>query len=191
MPRTRDKNASHDRIVQAASARVRRDGADRLNVTALMQEAGLTHGGFYRHFASREALVEAAIASALQHSRPGVTGAGGHVLRATIESYVSQAHRDHPDSGCGVAALAGDVARGSGANKAAYAARVRSDVEFLTAALADAETDDVDARRDAIALLSEMVGAVIIARAAAGSEISDEILDVVRDRLTSDPGSSQ
>ena len=105
-----EKDASHRRIVKAAAAQIRRDGVDAVTVSELMREAGLTHGGFYRHFGSREDLIDEAIDAALadgsrQADTPGVE------LAQIIDGYVSKAHRDNPQVGCAVAALPTDVSR--------------------------------------------------------------------------------
>jgi TetR/AcrR family transcriptional repressor of nem operon len=185
MARTRDKAASHERIIRKAAAQVRRDGADRVSVASLMQEAGLTHGGFYRHFASREALIDEAITSALKPDDTLLDRSeanGDDPLTAYIDVYLSAVHRDTPESGCGVAALAGDVARGSAANKAAYARRAEANIESLAETI-PGKADPDETRREAIIALSTMVGALVISRAAAGSGISDEILDTARNDL--------
>jgi TetR/AcrR family transcriptional repressor of nem operon len=185
MARTRDKAASHERIIRKAAAQVRRDGADRVSVASLMQDAGLTHGGFYRHFASREALIDEAITSALKPDGTLLDGSEENrddPLTAYIDVYLSARHRDTPEAGCGVAALAGDVARGSAANKAAYAHRVEANIESLAETI-PGEADPDETRREAIIALSAMVGVLVMSRATAGSDISDEILDTVRNDL--------
>ena len=104
-----EKEATHRRIVKAAAAQIRRDGVDAVRVFELMREAGLTHGGFYRHFDSREDLIDEAIDAALTDgSRQTDTGESldpGAELAQIIDGYVSKAHRDNPQVGCAVAAL--------------------------------------------------------------------------------------
>ena len=101
-----DKAASHERIVTAAAARIRRDGIDSLGVAELMREAGLTHGGFYRHFGSRDDLVEEAVEAALAHGSKRAEAAarqgGSEALATTIDAYLSPLHRDKPETGCAV-----------------------------------------------------------------------------------------
>ena len=116
------KAASHDRILDIAAARIRRDGVDSLSVDDLMKEAGLTHGGFYRHFGSREQLVAEAAQRALTQGSAwtiAVARRGGRRGYASlVDGYLSARHRDHPESGCGVAGVAADVARAGGAARA-------------------------------------------------------------------------
>src|SRR5712692_7470155 len=118
------KAASHDRILDIAAARIRRDGVDSLAVAELMKEAGLTHGGFYRHFDSREQLVAEAAQRALgQGSAPAIAAAhlgGQRGFTALVDGYLSARHRDHPEAGCAVACNAADVARAGGSARATY-----------------------------------------------------------------------
>jgi TetR/AcrR family transcriptional repressor of nem operon len=185
----RDKAASHERIVRAAARTIRRDGTDNLSVAALMEQAGLTHGGFYRHFSSREDLVDAAVAAALADGGHYTSPAGAlppHALRATVDAYLSPAHRDHPEVGCAVAALAADVARASGTARAAYAAQVSDNIDFLARAISQRTPGSDDARQQAITALAAMVGAILMARATAGTSLSDEILATVHHAITAD-----
>ena len=98
-----DKAASHQRIVTAAAARIRRAGVDGLSVADLMGEAGLTHGGFYRHFGSRDDLVAEAVEAALTRGSKRAEAAarqgGTEGLAATIDAYLSPLHRDSPKPG--------------------------------------------------------------------------------------------
>lgn len=184
--RVRDKAASHERIVRAAARAIRRDGADRLSVAALMEQAGLTHGGFYRHFGSRDALVDEAVAAALAHGGRYTSPDGGlppDALRAAVDGYLSPAHRDHPETSCAVATLAADVARASSAARAAYADQVRRNIDFLARAISQRSPDSQDDRQQAIAVLAAMVGAILMARATAGTGLSDEILAAVHHAL--------
>jgi len=172
------KAASHDRILDIAAARIRRDGIDRLAVAELMQEAGLTHGGFYRHFLSREHLVaEAAQRALTQGSRwtmaSGRLG-GRRGFTKLVNGYLSAWHRDHPESGCGVAGIAADVARSDGSARAAYTHQV----QVCLAVLADLiENPDREVgERDAILTLSVLVGAISMARAVDDPDLSQQIL---------------
>lgn len=112
-----DKAASHERIVKAAAARIRRDGVEGVGVADLMPEAGLTHGGFYRHFGPRDDLVAEAVEAALAHgSRRAEAAAqlgGSEALAMASDAYLSPIHRDKLETGCAVAALPTDIARSS------------------------------------------------------------------------------
>src|ERR1700738_1679552 len=118
-----EKADSHDRIVQVAAARFRENGVDRVGVADLMKDAGLTHGGFYRHFASRDDLVTEAIERAL---REGSRAGGGVAtikecpLNALVDAYLSTAHRDDVVTSCAVTTLAADVARSNERARSAY-----------------------------------------------------------------------
>jgi TetR/AcrR family transcriptional repressor of nem operon len=173
-----DKAASHDRIVTAAAARIRRDGIDGVSVNELMSEAGLTHGGFYRHFASRDDLVAEAVEHALaQGSRPADAAArtgGTRALAAVIDGYLSETHRDHPESGCAVAALPGDVARSTPRARQAYSRQVRRYIDLLVNLIP--ATDPADGRREAVLTLAALVGAVSMARAVDDPALSGELL---------------
>jgi TetR/AcrR family transcriptional repressor of nem operon len=173
-----EKHASHRRIVKAAAAQIRRDGVDAVTVSELMREAGLTHGGFYRHFGSREDLIDEAIDAALTDgSRQAETRESldpGAELAQIIDGYVSKAHRDNPHVGCAVAALPSDVSRCGFRARHAYSRQVRRYIDRLVGLIRQA---DPDAKRDeAVLTLSALVGAVAMARAVDDPELSDEIL---------------
>ncbi len=173
-----EKEATHRRIVKAAAAQVRRDGVDAVRVSELMGKAGLTHGGFYRHFGSREELIDEAIDAALTDgSRQADAGESlepGAELAQIIDGYVSKAHRDNPQVGCAVAALPADVSRCGPKARHAYSRQVRRYIDRLVGLI---QRDEPDAKRDeAILTLSALVGAVAMARAVDDQELSDEIL---------------
>jgi TetR/AcrR family transcriptional regulator, transcriptional repressor for nem operon len=172
-----DKAASHERIVKTASRRMRRDGIDSVSVAELMNEAGLTHGGFYRHFGSRDDLVAEAVDTALAHGSERVQAAaklgGPAALAAIIDGYLSPLHRDKPETGCAVAALPADIAHANPHARAAYSRQVRSYVDLL-AELTPASDPD-----EAQFVLATLVGALVLARAVDDRGLSDEILESV------------
>jgi TetR/AcrR family transcriptional regulator, transcriptional repressor for nem operon len=178
-----DKAASHERILSAAASRIRERGTDQAGVAEIMRAAGLTHGGFYKHFDSREELIEEAVGRALTENEPTV---GRMVQEADdplawfADWYVSAAHRDDPAAGCGVVALGADVRRVGGAAQEAYRAQVDRYLSLLQSLL---EGDDEDTRRRASVTLSAMVGAVMIARALGPTPRSDELLRDVREAV--------
>ncbi len=172
------KAASHDRILDVAAATIRRDGIDKLTVARLMKEAGLTNGGFYRHFDSREQLVAEATQRAMRQGsawtvESGQLG-GRRGYARLVNGYLSAEHRDHPESGCGVAGMAADAARTDGPARDAYTRQVESCLTVL-ADLVEASDLKV-ARREAALLLSALVGAISIARAVDDEALSDQIL---------------
>lgn len=173
-----DKAASHDRIVDIAAARIRRDGINGVGVAELMQEAGLTHGGFYRHFKSRDDLVGAAVECALAQGSERAMGAaaqgGRRAFEAIVDGYLSPAHRDLPESGCAVAALAEDISRADDWPRMAYSRQVEQYLEVLAGLTPS--SDAVGDRRRACLVLSALVGAVAMARAVGEVGLSDDIL---------------
>ena len=177
-----DKAASHERIVEVAAARIRESGTEQPGVAEIMRAAGLTHGGFYKHFGSRDELIAEAVERALADSEPRLVeiAAGAEdPLAAFADAYVSAAHRDDPASGCGVAALGTDMARVGGPAQEAYARRSSATSPACEPLLGG----DDDARRRATVTLSAMVGAVMIARALGPTPGSDEILRDVREAV--------
>jgi TetR/AcrR family transcriptional repressor of nem operon len=178
-----DKAASHERIVSAAAARIRESGTDQPAVAEIMRSAGLTHGGFYKHFDSREQLIEEAVGRALVESEPTVARIveeADDPLASFADWYVSTAHRDDPAHGCGVVALGADVSRVGGAAQEAYRAQVDRYLAHLQSLL---DGDDEAGRKRAGVTLSAMVGAVMIARALGPTPRSDELLRDVRDAV--------
>lgn len=200
MPRIseQDMAQTRQRIVDAASPRFRADGIDAIGIAALMKDAGMTHGGFYNHFASKDALAIAVFEDAFAASLATVARTVDESdpdrpsLAETVAAYLSPAHRDRPDGGCPSAALASDAGRHGPEIQAAYAEGVRGYIEGFDAALQleateRGETLDPDeARRRSITLLTEIVGAIVLSRAIrlAEPDLSDEILAVSRQRVT-------
>jgi TetR/AcrR family transcriptional regulator, transcriptional repressor for nem operon len=192
-----DKAESHDRIVRMAAARFREDGVDGIGVADLMKEAGLTHGGFYRHFASREALVDEAIERALHDGGKGALDAiaASTLPRQTllfmlIDWYLGTAHRDNLATSCAVTSLAADVSRGSERARAAYAHQVGVYLDLFTRLIPG---DRAKVRRTkAIAAWSTLVGALSMARAVNDDKLAREILktaaDELKARLAQPPG---
>jgi TetR/AcrR family transcriptional regulator, transcriptional repressor for nem operon len=172
-----DKAASHDRILNAAAARVRRDGTAGVSVSELMGEAGLTHGGFYRHFDSRDELivsaVEAALADGSKRTDAAAKLGGPTALAAIVDGYLSEAHRDNPETGCAVAALPTDIARATEGAREAYTRQVRSYLDLL------AELNPSEDRDQAHLILAALVGGVLLARAVDDQGLSNEILESV------------
>lgn len=182
-----DKAASHERIVAIAATRIREAGTEQPGVAEIMKAAGLTHGGFYKHFASRDELIAEAVQRAMVDSEPRIAALvadsdSEDLLTAFIDVYLSEEHRDDPGSGCGVAALGTDIARLGADPQEAFRAQVDRYREQLQPLLADGG-DDGEARRRAIVTLCTMVGALTIARALGRTPDSDELLRDVREAL--------
>jgi TetR/AcrR family transcriptional repressor of nem operon len=154
-------------------------------VAEIMAAAGMTHGGFYKHFDSREDLIAEAAAQACADGSARLaesTDQAADPLAALIGTYLSAEHRDDPGTGCAVAALGGDAARPGNAARGAYTEQIRRYIDRLDGLLASAGSAD-EARERAIATMSTLVGALIISRAVADPELSDEVLAGARDVL--------
>ncbi|RIK97729.1 MAG: TetR/AcrR family transcriptional regulator [Proteobacteria bacterium] len=183
------KAETHARIVRKASVLLRERGVHGVGVAELMKEAGLTHGGFYAHFASRDALLIEAVAHAMDRSiahwrkitqaHPGQAG-----LADIVDAYLTPTHRDDPGYGCAIAALGAEIAREGAGARRMFAAKLEEMVAVL-AAEADGATAEA-ARNEAIATLALMTGALVLARAAGGGAFSNEILSIVRARALAD-----
>ncbi|HTR74062.1 MAG TPA: TetR/AcrR family transcriptional regulator [Solirubrobacterales bacterium] len=179
-----EKADSHRRIVKVAARKMRESGTEGPGVAEIMKAAGLTHGGFYKHFDSRDDLVaeavEAATAEGLEGFEEATEGAADP-LAAFVDRYLSPGHRDDPGSGCAVVALGADAARADDRVRAVY----RAQVERYIAELEELMGGGADVRRRAIAAVTSMVGALLVARAVDDADLSDEILGEVRASLRS------
>ena len=180
------KQETHARIVKKASVRLREKGAHGIGVADLMKEAGLTHGGFYAHFDSREALVVEAFGYAMDRSterwRKLVEDMPPERRLAVIaDSYLTRAHRDDPGHGCAVPALGAEIARENPKTRKAFAARLEQMIEMLADQIPDVSRST--ARKQAMATLATMMGTLVLARIAGSGEFSDDILDAGREAV--------
>lgn len=175
-----DTAARHERILQEASKLFRERGLNGVSVPEIMKAAELTHGPFYNHFASKDALVAESIdraMAAMMHEF--VTAAGSESGRQKlVDTYLSAEHRDNRDQGCVMAALAGEVVRAPLA-KGVFTRHVRSILDVLSAKVRPNRKKG-DARADAIRMVATMVGAMVLARAVDDPALSDEILAQAR-----------
>jgi TetR/AcrR family transcriptional repressor of nem operon len=183
-----EKAKTHERIVAIASKRFRKEGLAGIGIADLMKDAGLTVGGFYKHFNSRDALVAEAVGSALELWKRQVDAAASGGPPVTYESlvdeYLSEAHRNHPGTGCPVSALAGDLARSDKRTRALVSRKIRDNIELLTTLIRNTnEMDDGGARVQAVLTYCALVGAIGIARAVSDEQLSNEILKTVARRL--------
>lgn len=171
------KEATRQRIVEIAARRFRKEGVEAVGVAGLMADAGLTHGGFYNHFPSKEALVQAALLAAGAETRESYGRAiarSGDALEAIVRSYLSTAHRDHAERGCSVASLCAEVARGPDETRQAFAASVSRVVDLLAEQIP--LPDPAQRRRRAFTLFATLVGALQLARLATEPGLSEQIL---------------
>jgi TetR/AcrR family transcriptional regulator, transcriptional repressor for nem operon len=178
------KLETHARIVKKASMRLREKGAHGIGVADLMKDAGLTHGGFYAHFDSREALVIEAFSHAMdrstEHWRKLAEQTPPEKRLATIvESYLTPAHRDDPGRGCAVPTLAAEIARENPRTRKAFAAKLDQMIDALAAQIRDVPRKA--ARKQAMGTIATMMGTMVLARVAGNGEFSDEILSAGRD----------
>lgn len=201
MARVSQQQTDQNRIaIENASATLFRErGLNGVSVADLMSAAGLTHGGFYGHFSSKDGLAAVACARAFE----------GAALRwdqrfsalpdvqtrraAYVQGYLATSSRDRPGSGCAAAALAGDVAREAAEKpvRAAYLQGVKA-MQARLAALQAPGTDSDVAQRQALVDMATLVGALVLSRATRGDAISDEILASARDALlrSTQPGAT-
>src|SRR5262245_25647273 len=169
---------NRERVVEAASRLFRERGFDGVGVDAIMREAGLTHGGFYGQFKSKDDLAAEALARALERGNEKLSRFTG--LHAYVSAYLSERHCADRGDGCGLAALGSDAARSGKGVRRALTAYVAGRLDWIAALF----TGSPAARRKrAIATLSGMVGALILARAVDDPKLSKEILAAAREVL--------
>jgi len=176
---SREKFAeSRKRILEAAATLFRERGFDGICLADIMKAAGLTHGGFYGHFGSKEDLEAQALSLALARSATDwgqlLDSAPARPLAALAGQYLSPYYRDNRGEGCSLAALGADTAREGERVRSAFTAGLEPPLALLSNAIPG--RSKAERRRKAIATLSEMVGAMILARAVNDPALSDEIL---------------
>ncbi len=178
------------KVVREAAAQIRRNGPGNVSVAGVMSAAGLTHGGFYAHFRSKDDLVAGAMEAMFEQARDRFFKEtqgreGSAALAAFIDYYVSPTHRDHPERGCPVTALANDLPRLRGKARKTYDAGVQRMIDRIAVLLPGNVLD-----RDALALslVAEMVGAVALSRALSEPVLSDGILKTARQTLKARAG---
>lgn len=177
------KAETHERIIDAAARSFREHGSEGQGVARLMKEVGLTHGGFYRHFESKEDLYVDAISRAFQEVADKMIAAAakapqGKQLHAIIERYLSLEHLEDPGSGCVLSTLAIEIARQRPAVRARINAAMKSYRDRLL--LFFPGKDDVEKRRQFIVLFPAMAGILMTARAITDPAAREEILSVAR-----------
>jgi|SRR5258708_1275947 len=180
-----EKAKTHKRIVAIASKRFREDGLTGVGIAELMKEAGLTVGGFYKHFGSRDDLVSQALSSAFGgwKRRVDAAASGGPPVSYArlIDDYLNEAHRNNPGRGCAFGALAGEIARSDKQTRALASKQVRNDLQLIAGLLPD--KNKRAARSKAILAFSALVGALALARAVSDEALSVEILKTVAELL--------
>ncbi len=174
--------ANRLRILDCAGRLFREKGFEAVSVAEVMQAAGLTHGGFYGHFTSKDDLIAQAVAHIFSAGPSGRGGLGGY-----LDAYLAPDHRDGVGEGCPTAALVADVRRQTPAARAAMSEGFRSQIDRMEAAMGGAGA----LRRQAVGAWAAMVGAIVLARATEDQDLSAEILELTRawigDKLAEEP----
>ena len=176
------KAETRRRILDAASRMFRERGYEGVGVDAIMNEAGLTAGGFYAHFDSKEALLAEAMATALEGGEAlsyakSRDVAGADAIRALINGYLSRQHRDHAAEGCPLPALTPDVARAGDHTRESYEQQLQKYVNEIETLLPEGPSP---ARDRALALVAQCVGGMMLSRAVKDEKLSNRILKACR-----------
>jgi len=185
------KANTHARLVESAAARFKERGIDGISLADLMKDLKLTHGGFYKHFGSRDELVTEALELALTETgkamRERLFADGKPNIGGFVDFYLDETHRNQRAAGCAVAALAGDAARKSTEVQAQFRESIEGNLESLREALRPGAgaAAAAESRATALLVLSALYGALIMARAVGDSPLSSEILGTVRRRILS------
>ena len=170
---------TRQRIIKAAAAGFRKNGIAGTGLSDLMAAAGLTHGGFYRHFDSKDQIVAEACTAAAESLVEQLAAFASKKspqrgLKTMVENYLSVAHRDEPADGCPIAALGSEMARGDERTRAAATQALLKFVEVIASQF-DKTRPDV-ARRRALVVVATMIGALTMSRIVMDSELSAGIL---------------
>lgn len=172
------KEASHERIVRTAARAIRRSGYDGTGVAVIMKEAGLTHGAFYAHFNSREAMLAEAASQACAESAAAVTEVvnsvpAGKSLEAMLRAYLSKEHLDNPEVGCPLAALGSETPRQTADVRRVNTRHIKAMVDLASRQYPD--WGQPAAHKRALVTVATMVGALLLARAVDDPALSDSL----------------
>lgn len=175
---TRSKEVTHERIVETAARAIRRTGYAGTSVADIMKEAGLTHGGFYAHFSSREAMLaeaadRAGAESAARSARVAAAAPTGQGLEALLRAYLSKEHLGNAELGCPAAALGSETPRQAPEVRRAATRRIKEMIDLI--ARQSSDWGQPGAHETALATVSTMVGALLLARAVDDPKLSDAI----------------
>lgn len=190
-PRATSKEATHERIVSAAARAIRRSGYDGTGVADIMKDAGLTHGGFYAHFASRDAMLTEAAdhagAESIAQAREVVsTAPAKRSLERLIHSYLSQEHLKDVECGCPIAALGSEMPRQSQEVRSAATHRIKEMIDLVAREVQ--ASGSAEAHRQSLVTVATMVGTLILARAVNDPALSGEFCAAGLDYLTHESG---
>lgn len=173
------KAKTHQRIIEEAALRFRRDGVSATGLQPLMKALGLTHGGFYAHFKSKDDLVETALQHAVQEVEKSTAAMseGDAPLQNFIRGYLSTRHRDNPGAGCPLPTISAELGQ-RGQASASTDALVRKRLAMIEQSL-----DGEEAADESVLLLSAMVGALLLSRSVQDPELADRLLKTTRAQL--------
>ena len=185
------KQATHERIVGVAARAIRRSGYEGTGVADIMQEAGLTHGAFYAHFASREAMLAEAVVRACSESSAAAAELAGSTpadmtWAAMLGAYLSKEHAAHPEVGCPLAALGSETPRQAPDVRRVTTRHVKEMIDLI--ARQSPEWGQAGAHEGALVALATMVGALVLARAVDEPKLSDDLRGAALKHLTPTPG---
>ncbi|EOW6614305.1 TetR/AcrR family transcriptional regulator [Vibrio fluvialis] len=168
-----EADRSKERIVESASKLFRERGFEKVSVSEIMKDAGMTHGGFYRHFSSKDELMEEACNYAFDKTQASFSEMG---LECALNQYLSESHMNNPATGCVIAALAGEVSRQHVSLQDCFSAGMKKQIDVLSDLLDQDRGGDCESRQKAILMFSTMIGALLMARSSKDIELSREIL---------------
>jgi TetR/AcrR family transcriptional repressor of nem operon len=180
------KEVTHERIVDTAARAIRRSGYNGTSVADIMKEAGLTHGGFYAHFDSREAMLaeaadRAGAESVAASTRVAATAPPEEALQALVRAYLSKEHVKNMELGCPIAALGSEMPRQAPEVRRAATRRIKEMIDVVARQLPD--WGQPSAHERALVIVATSVGALLLARAVDDSKLSDALLEAALKHL--------
>ena len=187
---TGSKEATHDRIVDAAARAIRRSGYNGTGVAEIMKDAGLTHGGFYAHFQSRDAMLaeaadRAAGESVAMMERIAASLPPQQALPAMMDAYLSKQHLDEIETGCATAALASEMPRQTAEVRRAHTRRIKEMIDLVSRQLPN--WGQPGAHEQAMVTIATMVGTLVLARAVDDEKLSDALRHAALKQLAASP----
>jgi TetR/AcrR family transcriptional repressor of nem operon len=182
----KSKEVTHERIVETAARAIRRSGYNGTSVADIMKEAGLTHGGFYAHFASREAMLaeaadRAGAESVAMSTRVAATAKPRQALQALVRAYLSKEHVKSVEMGCPIAALGSEMPRQAPEVRRAATRRIKEMIDVVARQLPD--WGQPAAHEHALVTVATSVGALLLARAVDDPKLSDALLEATLKHL--------
>jgi TetR/AcrR family transcriptional repressor of nem operon len=184
--RTAAKEASHERIVSVAARAIRRSGYDGTGVADIMKEAGLTHGAFYAHFESREAMLAEAASRACAESAAATaklmaSGPPQEALATMLRAYLSRLHIEHAEMGCPLAALGSETPRQTPEVRRVSTRHIKEMIDFV--ARQSPDWGQPSAHEQALVTVATMVGTLLLARAVDEPALADSLCEAALKRL--------